>query len=89
MARIMSVDQVDIYRMLVTRQRADGRQYQTAYGPHDASGMARDWDAKGFLGALPARREKQKLAATDYMTLKWVTIKTTYTNGGEEVEWNA
>lgn len=96
MARTMNVDQTDIYRMLVTRRGEDGRQRQTAYGPHDMSNMARDWETKGYVGSLPARQEKQQLMAwirfdehdSPYSVLEWTTIRTTYTNGGEGVEWD-
>lgn len=88
MARIMSVDSTEIYRMLVTRKMDNGKSFQTAFGPHGASSSARDYTFNSYWGDQPARKEKQKLVATDYMTLKWITIKTTYTDGGEDVDWD-
>lgn len=93
MARIMSVDNTDIYRMLVTRKMDGGKSFQTAFGPHDVSSAARDYTFNSYWGNEPARREKQKLMVVPKggydIKLEWVTVKTTYANGGEEVEWDA
>lgn len=90
----MNVDQTDIYRLLVSRERRLDGQFRTAYGPYDDPSSARDW---GSGLKLPTKQEKQVLMATAFCEgfgeraaeLEWVTIKTTYTNGGEDVDWDA
>lgn len=92
MARIMHDDNTDIYRMRVTREWEDGSQFATAYGPHDSPQHARDWNTSRTYRDMPARLEKQKLELVEVcggLMLGWVTIKVTYTNGGEGVEWGA
>lgn len=93
MARIMSVDNVTIYRMLVTRKMDSGKNFQTAFGPHDVSSAAKDYTFNSYWGNEPARKQKQKLEVVQTgrgeCVLDWVTISTTYSHGGEEVNWDA
>jgi len=93
MARTMNIDNTDIYRMVVDYKyyrEPDSSIFQDVYGPHDSSNQARDHD--GYRKG-PARLRKQKLKPTDLRDLYpdglvWQTIKTTYTNGGEDVNWD-
>lgn len=91
MARTMNIKTVDIYRAVVQSREASGRIYTTVFGPHDASNQARnqwsDWNR------VPVRVQKQKLIAQydevdQEPFLMWDTIKTTYANGGEGVDWD-
>ena len=88
MARIMSSDGTDIYRMLVTRKWTNGKNWVAAFGPYAWPNTCRTQDLMG-----PTKQEKQKLEVETFGSLaprlEWVTIGTTYTNGGEEVNWDA
>ncbi len=95
MARTMRVDSIDIYRAVVDvlhvgDQWIDGRRVSTTvYGPHDNSQHARSWNSY-WDRDKPTRMQKQKLTArydADPIMF-WNTVKTTYTNGGEDVNWD-
>jgi hypothetical protein len=86
MARTMTVDSTDVYRALVSRKTVNGI-IQNAYGPHSSRAHARDHQSHTRFA--PARVEKQKLVAGVDFSLSWVTVDTKYTNGGEDVNWDA
>jgi hypothetical protein len=89
----MIVDSTDVARALVDKLYPSGAVSTKAYGPYAGSTSCRDMEPHG---ARPTRVRKQKLTAwadEDYYGtpdsgLTWKTIKTTYTNGGEDVEWD-
>ncbi len=95
MARTMMVDNTEIDRALVTTYGYSGKIQQAAYGPHGSKAHARDHNAKWRL--QPTRVEKQKLVPaigwfeghTAMLGMEWETIETKYTNGGEDVNWDA
>lgn len=92
MPRTMDVGSTGVVRALVDRldtgdeYRPECRVITVAYGPYADSTSCRDMMPNG----RPTRVQKQKLihSYSEGGKLIWSTVKTTYTNGGEEVDWD-
>ncbi len=87
MARAMTADNTEIYRALVSRKLPNGKVTQIAYGPQASKAHAQD-RGRSWEDA-PSKVEKQVLRPNEDCQLYWFTIEIKYTNGGEDVNWDA